>query len=221
MHLNSFSYAVMLQFKWPDDYKSWKSCGVSHSHDNGASWSEGAQFCTTEGPPEQPSFGGTGDYSVIWDPFHRRWLCFYTNWGVCLAGSTDPMVDDLCAVTVHTIPHTECTAYYCTALHTRCVDLPAHSLLSSYCWSLRMMRQHAGAREQELVKQYLQYCLLFDPLSCILAFASRQYTLHSIPPVPRQPAGLACYCLLQSAVLVLHHCTMHHAPALYLSCCAR
>ena len=70
----------------------WKSTGVAYSMDNGATWDEGAQILTTDTPrPEEPDFGGDGDLAVVWDPFDRRWLCYYTTpMGVHLAMSTDP-----------------------------------------------------------------------------------------------------------------------------------
>ncbi|KAK9799416.1 hypothetical protein WJX73_005559 [Symbiochloris irregularis] len=73
-----------------DEGVHYKLCGVFHSTDEGASWSEGGP-CVSAGPPgDEPRWGGTGDHSCIWDPFYRRWLCYFTHDGISLAKSEDP-----------------------------------------------------------------------------------------------------------------------------------
>ncbi|KAK9799398.1 hypothetical protein WJX73_002088 [Symbiochloris irregularis] len=84
----SFFHAEQL---WsPDITPVWKSIGVTYSQDNGVSWSAGEQIITSGPQPATPQFGGAGDHCVIWDPFNKLWLCYYTSGGICLAASNDP-----------------------------------------------------------------------------------------------------------------------------------
>ena len=57
---------------------AWKSIAVTHSNDNGLTWSAGEQIITTwKTKPAIPEWGGAGDHSVVWDAEHERWVCFY------------------------------------------------------------------------------------------------------------------------------------------------
>ena len=80
---------MCMQQPWEDMPCTWKTLGVAYSYDDGASFIQGSQIITAEEPrPDPPHPGGAGDHAVIYDPFHRRWLCYYTCGGICLASSS-------------------------------------------------------------------------------------------------------------------------------------
>ncbi len=72
---------------------AWKSAAQCESFDGGKTWKKNGQFLTTWlKKPEKPTWGGTGDFSVIRDSANNRWLAFYVcpN-GLGIAQSTDPL----------------------------------------------------------------------------------------------------------------------------------
>ena len=70
---------------------AWKSCGVTYSFDNGASWTAGEQVVTSDEPrPEVPEWGGEGDNCVVWDWKNDRWAMLFQHSSLRLAVSEDP-----------------------------------------------------------------------------------------------------------------------------------
>ena len=70
---------------------AWKSIGVTYSNDKGKTWQAGNQIITSATPkPATPTWGGTGDCCVVWDPVNSRWLCYYQENTISMAISTDP-----------------------------------------------------------------------------------------------------------------------------------
>lgn len=70
---------------------AWKSIGVTYSNDKGKTWQAGNQIITSAAPkPATPTWGGTGDCCVVWDPVNSRWLCYYQENTISMAISTDP-----------------------------------------------------------------------------------------------------------------------------------
>lgn len=50
---------------------AWKSIGVTYSHDYGRTWSKPELIITSAVKrPEKPSWGGSGDFSVVKVPVH-------------------------------------------------------------------------------------------------------------------------------------------------------
>lgn len=71
---------------------AWKSLGVTYSGDKGKTWEEGKQIITSPTPkPATPTWGGSGDCSVVWDPINERWLCYYQEHNILMAVSYDPL----------------------------------------------------------------------------------------------------------------------------------
>ena len=84
--LIGFYHAEDHWYPHTDNDIAWKSIGVTHSFDNGASWQTGAQIITSDQPkPLAPSWGGSGDNSVIWDWKNDRWVCFFQESSLRLA----------------------------------------------------------------------------------------------------------------------------------------
>jgi hypothetical protein len=89
-------FAAEDQYCCPRDVHqvAWRSLGVSHSTDNGVSWTSGQQILTAD--EVRPTldqthlWGGNGDGSAIWDPRHCRWMMFYQHEYLTAAVSTDP-----------------------------------------------------------------------------------------------------------------------------------
>ena len=70
---------------------AWKSIGVTYSNDKGKTWQAGNQIITSATPkPATPTWVGTGDCCVVWDPVNSRWLCYYQENTISMAISTDP-----------------------------------------------------------------------------------------------------------------------------------
>jgi hypothetical protein len=68
----------------------WKSVGVAYSSDNGFSWRDGGQILRhPQNKPANPTWGGVGDMDVLWDPFRRRWMCYFSDGRMSMATSTD------------------------------------------------------------------------------------------------------------------------------------
>ena len=73
-------------------YVAWKSIACCLSSDNGLSWQKEGQILTSSRPkPRQPSWGGCGDFCVVRDEKHARWLCFFQQHALCIACSEDPL----------------------------------------------------------------------------------------------------------------------------------
>lgn len=69
---------------------AWKSIARTTSNDNGITWSPGEQIITSAAAkPVNPTWGGTGDNCVIWDPNNNRWLCYYQEHWLMMAVSYD------------------------------------------------------------------------------------------------------------------------------------
>ena len=74
-----------------DEGIAWKSCGVTHSYDNGASWTAGEQIVTSDDPkPDAPEWGGEGDNCVVWDWKNGRWAMFFQHSSLRVAVSEEP-----------------------------------------------------------------------------------------------------------------------------------
>ena len=72
-------------------FVAWKSIALCRSTDNGLSWEKRGQILTSATPkPCSPQFGGNGDFHVLWDPGHARWVCFYQENYLCMAVSSNP-----------------------------------------------------------------------------------------------------------------------------------
>jgi len=57
---------------------AWKSAAQCISLDGGNSWTKNGQIITTwESKPDKPTWGGTGDFSVVRDSLHNRWVAFF------------------------------------------------------------------------------------------------------------------------------------------------
>jgi hypothetical protein len=71
---------------------AWKSLAVTYSSDKGKTWSTGTQIITSPtAKPGTPTWGGSGDCSVVWDHINNRWMCYYQENWILMAISTDPM----------------------------------------------------------------------------------------------------------------------------------
>ena len=83
---------------WPQENPeniAWKSIGVTHSTDNGRSWTAGSQIITAHlTKPPTPEWGGAGDNSAVWDCRNRRFVIYYsekvTNFRISAAATHDP-----------------------------------------------------------------------------------------------------------------------------------
>lgn len=80
-------------WEWPAglNFIAWKSVALATSSDNGASWAKHGQILTgSEMKPEEATWGGNGDFSVIYDHVRERWTAFYANHFIKMAISEDP-----------------------------------------------------------------------------------------------------------------------------------
>jgi hypothetical protein len=77
---------------WPNgDGTAFKSTGVTYSHDNGKTWEPGQRIIAPSyAKPETPTWGGTGDCCVVWNPQRQQYICYYSPWFMCMAASSDP-----------------------------------------------------------------------------------------------------------------------------------
>ncbi|NBP05848.1 MAG: T9SS C-terminal target domain-containing protein [Bacteroidetes bacterium] len=95
LHWLGFYHAEDHEFAGYDNTKkiAWKSGAQCESFDGGKTWIKNGQFLTTWlNKPEKPTWGGTGDFSVIRDSANNRWLAYYVcpN-GIGVAESKDPL----------------------------------------------------------------------------------------------------------------------------------
>lgn len=71
-------------------YVAWKSIACCSSADNGLSWQKEGRIITSSRPkPLQPAWGGCGDFCVVRDEKHHRWMCFFQEHYLCVASSED------------------------------------------------------------------------------------------------------------------------------------
>jgi hypothetical protein len=72
-------------------YVAWKSIARCTSDDNGKTWQKDGQIITSDREkPDEPTWGGAGDCSVVWDDANKQWVCFYQEHVLCMAVSADP-----------------------------------------------------------------------------------------------------------------------------------
>lgn len=70
---------------------AWKSIALATSNDNGRTWKKQGQIIrSATSKPDKPTWGGNGDFCVVWDKSHNRWVCFYQEHYLCMAVSADP-----------------------------------------------------------------------------------------------------------------------------------
>lgn len=73
-------------------YVAWKSIACCFSADNGLHWQKERQILTSSrSKPQQPMWGGCGDFCVVRDEKNRRWICFFQEHNLCMASSEDPL----------------------------------------------------------------------------------------------------------------------------------
>lgn len=73
-------------------YTAWKSIARCTSSDGGITWQKDRQIITSNRlKPRDPAWGGCGDFCVVRDEAHRRWLCFYQEHFLCVAVSDDDL----------------------------------------------------------------------------------------------------------------------------------
>jgi len=69
---------------------AWKSAALCKSDDDGKTWRKHGRIITSAvEKPAQPTWGGCGDFCVVWDGANSRWACFYQEHFLCLAVSAD------------------------------------------------------------------------------------------------------------------------------------
>ena len=95
MHWLGFYHAEDHEFPGHNNPEkiAWKSAAQCESFDGGKTWVKNGQIITTwQDKPKAPTWGGTGDFTVVRDSAHQRWLAFYVcpN-GIGLAQSYDPL----------------------------------------------------------------------------------------------------------------------------------
>ena len=57
---------------------AWKSICHCTSSDHGKTWEKGGQIITSSSTkPAKPTWGGCGDFCIVWDPNEKCWVCFY------------------------------------------------------------------------------------------------------------------------------------------------
>ena len=70
---------------------AWKSIALATSDDNGLTWKKQGQIIRTSNTkPSKPTWGGNGDFCVVWDKSNKRWVCYYQEGFLCMAVSSDP-----------------------------------------------------------------------------------------------------------------------------------
>ena len=72
---------------------AWVSIARCTSDDNGESWTRHGQIITSATPkPVDPTWGGAGNFSVVYDNANSRWMCFFIedDTSVTAAISEDP-----------------------------------------------------------------------------------------------------------------------------------
>lgn len=75
----------------PDShFIAWKSIVRCSSDDNGNTWTKDKPIINSaEDKPAAPTWGGCGDFCVVRDEPHRRWLCYYAEHYLKIAASDD------------------------------------------------------------------------------------------------------------------------------------
>lgn len=81
--------------EWPadpdEDFIAWMTAALATSSDNGHTWTKHGQFLTPAATkPDEPTWGGNGNFSVVWDEDRGRWTAFYSNHFLKMAISEDP-----------------------------------------------------------------------------------------------------------------------------------
>jgi hypothetical protein len=69
---------------------AWRSVVLCDSADNGKNWRKQGQIITSSRQkPDQPTWGGCGDFCVVRDEKQQRWVCFYAEHYLYMAASSD------------------------------------------------------------------------------------------------------------------------------------
>lgn len=80
---------------WPNTTfydPTFKSIGVTYSSDNGITWEPGQRILASPNPKgDTPLWRtGLGDGCVVWNAKRQQYICYYSNYMMCMAASSDP-----------------------------------------------------------------------------------------------------------------------------------